>query len=99
VVVFFLILEEVFAIDLLRVDAGQELSSLSIESVQVDVEDLTVQARVSDGKVNVVDVFSFLTFIALFSEVFSIKLSEGSLVAGEDLNKLARNSDILMVVI
>ena len=50
-VVLFSVVEHVLTVNTLGLESGQELQTLSVESVQVDVVDLAFETWVTDGEV------------------------------------------------
>lgn len=65
VLIFLSVLQCVLAIDAFSAETGQELYSLSVKSIQVDVVNLTLKTFVADGKVDIVNV-SALFVLVLF---------------------------------
>ena len=71
-VVLFSVVEHVLTVNTLGLESGQELQTLSVESVQVDVVDLAFETWVTDGEVNVVDVLAILMLVLLLDHIFLI---------------------------
>ena len=96
-VVLFSVVEHVLTVNTLGLESGQELQTLSVESVQVDVVDLAFETWVTDGEVNVVDVLAILMLVLLLDQIFLIKLSQGLGEWRENFVEFAHDSDFLTV--
>ena len=96
-VVLFSVVEHVLTVNTLGLESGQELQTLSVESVQVDVVDLAFETWVTDGEVNVVDVLAILMLVLLLDQIFLIELSQGLGEWRENFVEFAHDSDFFTV--
>lgn len=96
-VVLFSVVEHVLTVNTLGLESGQELQTLSVESVQVDVVDFAFETWVTDGEVNVVDVLAILMLVLLLDQIFLIEFSQGLSEWRENFVEFAHDSDFFAV--
>lgn len=63
VLIFLSVLKCILTIDTFSAETWQELDSLAIKSVQVDVVDLTLKTFIADGEVDIVNVSALLVLV------------------------------------
>lgn len=91
------VVKSVLAIDALCTQSGEELDSLAIVGVQVDVVDFALHTGVTDGEMDVVDIAAVLVLVVFLDHVFLVEFSEGVVEVGKHLVKLASDTQVLAV--
>lgn len=98
VVVLLSVLQCVLTVNTLSAQSWQKLNSSSIISVKINVVNLSIQTRVANSKVNVVNVLSVLMEIFSLNHVGFIEFSQSVFETGENIIKNASDSQFFAVV-
>ena len=91
------VVKSVLAIYALSAQTGEELDSLAIVGVQVDVVDFTLHTGVTDGEMDVVDIAAVLVLVVLLDHVFLVEFSEGVVEVGKHFIEFTSDTEVLAV--